>query len=246
MIPGLDVVFEDPWLLVVDKPPGLLMHPSWLDRHETDTLASRVKTYLLAKNELAKVHTVHRLDRPTSGLVIIAKTDTAARHLAEQFRAQAVKKVYWAICRGFVPEQISVDYALTEQLDKIGDKFASKVPEPQSAQTDFRRQGCAELALPVSRYAQSRYSWVICSPHTGRKHQIRRHLKHIRHPILGDTKHGCRHHNKVALAQLGVTSLALRAVSIGFQHPVTDSWLEVEAPVTALWRQWLVQFGWNT
>ena len=245
MTPELEVIFEDEWLLVVDKPPGLLMHPSWLDRHETDTLARRVKTYLAGQNQFGKVHTVHRLDRPTSGLVIIAKTDVVARHLAEQFRAQSVQKTYWAICRGFVPEQLAVDYALTEQLDKIGDKFATKAPQAQSAQTDFRRQGCAELALPVSRYAQSRYSWVVCSPHTGRKHQIRRHLKHIRHPILGDTKHGCRHHNKVALAELGVTSLALRAVSIGFQHPVTDRWLEVQAPLTELWRQWLVRFGWR-
>jgi len=241
---SLVIVYEDEWLLVVDKPSGLLMHPSWLDRKEKDTLASRIKAYLSGGGYQGKVHTVHRLDRPTSGLVMIAKDDEVAKKLAEQFKERSIKKIYWAICRGFAPELTVVDYALKEELDKIGDKHASKPREEQTAKTSFRRLGIAECAAPVSRYNKSRYSWLECSPLTGRKHQIRRHLKHIRHPILGDTKYGCRHHNKVAKNEFELGSLALRSVSIGFTHPVKNCWIEVDAPVNQQWTKWLKWLGW--
>lgn len=238
---SLNIVYEDEFLLVVDKPSGLLMHPSWLDKHETDTLASRVKTYLNG----AKVHTVHRLDRPTSGLVVIAKQDETARALAAQFAGRDVEKRYWAIVRGFTAEQFVIDNPITEELDKIADRDASQVRLPQSAVTDIERLGIAELAMPVSNYQQARFSWLLCTPQTGRKHQIRKHLKHIRHPIISDTRYGCRHNNKVAIESLGIHSLALRAVSLSFQHPNTLQPVTFNAPLSAEWTNWLQTLGWS-
>ncbi len=240
----LNIVLEDDYLLVVDKPAGLLMHPSWLDKHETDTLASRVKQYFVDQGYKGKVHTVHRLDRPTSGLVVIAKQDSVAKALGEQFRNNEVHKVYWAITRGFTPEIFEVNEPITEELDKIADRDASKVREPQPAKTSFKRLGIAELALPVSRYPKSRYSLVECRPVTGRKHQIRKHLKHIRFPILGDTRYGCRHNNKVYTRHFNQPSLALRAISISFVHPVTLNRVSINSGESECWSGWLNTIGW--
>lgn len=238
---SLNIVYEDEFLLVVDKPAGLLMHPSWLDKHETDTLASRVKHYLGG----AKVHTVHRLDRPTSGLVVIGKQDSIARALAEQFAGRTVEKTYWAIVRGFTPESLIIDHPITEELDKIADRDASQLRQPQPAVTHFQRLGISELALPVSHYSKARYSWLQCSPKTGRKHQIRKHLKHIRHPIVSDSRYGCRHNNKLAAQSLGIHSLALRAISLSFQHPMTHQTLNCKLSLNDEWAEWLMRLGWS-
>ncbi|MDN3649340.1 pseudouridine synthase [Reinekea marina] len=238
---NLDIVFEDEDLLVVDKPAGLLMHPSWLDKREKDTLASRVKTYLNG----AKVHTIHRLDRPTSGLVVIAKKDNVAKLLAAQFAERGVKKTYWAITRGFTPEHFIVNHELTEELDKIADKHASKDREAQTAITHFKRIGISSVNINVGRYPQGRYSLVECSPITGRKHQIRRHLKHERFPIIGDSKYGCRHNNQAAFEHLNMNSLALRAVRIEFIHPSTGLPISLETDKNSQWAQWFDRLGWQ-
>lgn len=245
MCTPVKVLYEDEYLLALDKPAGLLMHPSWIDRNETDTLAGRVKEYFVNKDIESKVHTVHRLDRPTSGVVLIAKSDEIACSLADQFKQGLVHKTYWAITRGFCPEELTVDHPLKEELDKIADKDASKEREAQSAITHFKRLAIAELSVPVSRYSKSRFSLLECKPVTGRKHQIRRHLKHIRHPILCDSRYGCRHHNKLASNSLAMSSLALRAVSIEFAHPKTNKLMRIEAPLNDVWSTNLEQFGWR-
>ena len=241
----LNIVYQDDYLLILDKPAGLLMHPSWLDRSESDTLAGRVKQYLATVDPAAKVHTIHRLDRPTSGLVIIAKQDAAAKSLLEQFAQRQVSKTYWAVCRGFAPSEQSIEQPLKEELDKIADKFADTEKAAQPAQTFIKRLAISELAIPVSRYPKMRLSWLECMPQTGRKHQIRRHLKHIRHPIIGDTRHGCRHINQ-ALKRHGVDlSLALRAVTLTFQHPQSGHQMTIKAPQSEQWQAWFMCFGWS-
>ena len=240
----LNIVYEDDVLLVVDKPSGLLMHPSWLDRRETDTLAGRAKTYLAQQSEVTKVHTVHRLDRPTSGLVVMCKDDHAAKALVEQFQGQTVKKRYWAVCRGFAPVAETVDYPLVEEHDRIADRFADSDKPAQEAITEFRRLGITELAIPVSRYPKMRLSWMECQPVTGRKHQIRRHLKHLRYPILGDTRHGCRHLNRAVEHSFGELFMGLRAVEISFKHPVSHEPLTFSVGADNIWSQWLDRLGW--
>ncbi len=241
----LKIVYEDDVLLVVDKPSGLLMHPSWLDKREKDTLASRVKAYFADNYDGLTVHTVHRLDRPTSGMVVIAKDTETAKTLSDQFANGQVKKTYWAICRGFAPESGFIDHALKEEHDKIADKFVDEDKPAQEAQTSFRRLGICELASPVSKYQKTRLSWLECEPLTGRKHQIRRHLKHIRYPIIGDTRHGCRHHNRSLAESVGIQSMALRAVRLIFKHPISGKEIDLQAPLDLHWSGWLQQLGWR-
>lgn len=238
----LNILYEDEHLLAVDKPAGLLMHPSWLDRAETDTLAGRVKRYWQG----AKVHTIHRLDRPTSGVVLIARSDAVARRLADAFRQQRIDKTYWAIARGFTDRRIDCDHPLKEELDAIADRQARTDKAAQPARTRFRRLAISALDAPVSRYPQARFSLLECRPDSGRKHQIRRHLKHLRHPILGDTRYGDRHQNRWALAHLpAANSLMLRAVRLGFEHPVSGFYTVISAGLSPQWRSVLNCFGWS-
>ncbi len=235
------ILYEDEWLLAVDKPAGLLMHPSPIDPRETDTLAGRIKDYLGG----ATPHTIHRLDRPTSGVVLIARTVEVARLLADQFSRHQVTKQYWAITRGFTPESFECDKALKEELDDLADRQARADKSAQEARTSFRRLAISEVGIPVSRYPKARFSLVSCHPHTGRKHQIRRHLKSLRYPIIGDTRYGDRHHNHWAGDRLPLKSLALRAVSIGFHHPVTQVYTVIYAGLAPAWSATLQELGWH-
>lgn len=237
----LTILYEDDELLAVDKPAGLLMHPSWLDKAETDTLAGRVKRYWQG----AKVHTIHRLDRPTSGVVLIARHHAVARTLADAFRERRVAKIYWAIVRGFTDLSIDCHHPLKEELDAIADRQARTDKDAQPARTQFRRLGISTLNTPVSRYPQARFSLLECRPYTGRKHQIRRHLKHLRHPILGDTRYGDRHQNRWAKAQLPHHSLMLRAMQIGFEHPLSGEYTVISAGLSPQWQTVLNCFGWH-
>lgn len=236
----LSVLYEDEWLLAVDKPAGLLMHPSWIDRHATDTLAGRVKAYLGG----AKAHTLHRLDRPTSGVVVLARRDETARELADQFRQHRVAKTYWALARGFTAERFLCEKPLKEELDPIADRRARPDKPAQEAITEFERLAITELDAPVSRYPKARFSLLACTPQSGRKHQIRRHLKSLRHPIVGDTRYGDRHQNRFAGEHLPMTSLALRAMSIGFHHPHTGIYTVIYSGASTPWRLTLEALGW--
>ncbi|WP_051207183.1 pseudouridine synthase [Saccharospirillum impatiens] len=240
MADPLCVLYEDDWLLAIDKPAGLLMHPSWIDRSVTDTLAGRAKTYL----DGGPVHTVHRLDRPTSGVVLIGKSTAVARHLAEQFARRSVKKTYWALARGFTADAFGCDRALLEEPDAISDRKTQQNKAAQPAQTQFQRLAVAEVGQAVSRYPKARVSLLECRPQTGRKHQIRRHLKSVRHPILGDTRYGDRHHNHWAQQHLAIKSLALRAMEVTLSHPVSGNRLCIRAGLNRDWTQLLYQLGW--
>lgn len=236
----LTVLYEDEWLLAVDKPAGLLMHPSWIDRHATDTLAGRVKAYLGG----AKAHTLHRLDRPTSGVVLLARSNDVAGALADQFRHQQVTKTYWALARGFTAERFVCAKPLKEELDPIADRHARPDKPAQEATTQFQRLAISELAAPVSRYPKARFSLLACMPQTGRKHQIRRHLKSLRHPIIGDTRYGDRHQNRFAREHLALDSLGLRAMSIGFVHPSTQVYTVIYSGLSTPWQRTLEALGW--
>lgn len=242
MAEPLCILYEDDWLLAIDKPAGLLMHPSWIDRSATDTLAGRAKHYMKS----APVHTVHRLDRPTSGIVLIGKTVEVARHLSGQFASRSVKKTYWALARGFTADDFDCDKALLEEPDAVSDRKAQQNKAAQPAHTAFRRLAIAEVGASVSRYPKARVSLLECRPQTGRKHQIRRHLKTLRHPILGDTRYGDRHHNHWALQHLVLNSLALRAMELSLSHPETGERLRIRAGLNGDWADLLRQLGWYT
>jgi tRNA pseudouridine65 synthase len=194
-LPRLAVLHRDDDVLVVDKPSGLAIHRGAAVEH--DTVAAR-----LAEHEPG-ASAVHRLDRGTSGALVVARYAEAARALAEAFEAGRVAKCYVALVRGEVgPAEVLVDHAIP------GDEGGPRV----GARTRIR--GLATLAIAGSPLREARYSWIEARPETGRFHQVRRHAKHLGHPIVGDTNYGRSEHNALVRERFGIARLALHASAV--------------------------------
>lgn len=235
----LPVIYQDEHVFVVNKPTGLLVHRSEIDRHETRFALQ------IARNQIGqRVYPVHRLDKPTSGVLIFALNPGAARTISTAIEEKMVRKTYHAVVRGYSPEEGYIDHALKEELDKYTDHQARQNKPPQSAMTLYRRLATIELPVEVEGYPRSRYSLVECTPETGRKHQIRRHMKHINHPIIGDAKHGRGRHNRYFKAELGAGRLLLHASQMQLPHPVTGENLNFDAPVDNTLQHLFERFDW--
>jgi tRNA pseudouridine65 synthase len=212
----LSIIYQDEYLIAINKPSGLLVHRSMLDKHETQFAVQ------LLRDQIGQyIFPVHRLDRPTSGVLVFALSADIARKLGEQFAAQTIEKTYLAIVRGHIKDDGEINYALKEKLDKIADKLTKQDKPAQQAVTFFNRLDKFELPFAVSKYASARYSLVQLMPKTGRKHQLRRHLAHINHPIVGDTAHGDGKHNTFIRQQFNFNQLALTCKSMLLIHPVS-------------------------
>ncbi len=240
-----EVIYRDEYLVAVNKPSGLLVHRSLIDRHET-----RFAVQLVRDQIGQYVYPVHRLDKPTSGVLLFGLSSDSARRLSAQFAARTVHKHYLAVVRGHCPEEGRIDHALKQELDRIADhdrRRERSVQErpPQQAVTHYRRLATVEIPLAVDRYPQTRYSLVALRPETGRKHQLRRHLKHIGYPIIGDAKHGKGVHNRFFQTQYDCRRLLLACTALEFSHPVTGRALMLQATLDTPFLRVLAAFGWQ-
>lgn len=236
----LEIIYQDEWLVAVNKPSGWLVHRSWLDRHETVFVMQTVR------DQIGKhVFTVHRLDRPTSGVLLMALSSEVAHLLSQQFENHQIQKRYHAVTRGWLEDSAVLDYPLVEELDKIADKKAVQNKDPQPAVTHYRGLATVEMPVPVGRYPTARYSLVELEPKTGRKHQLRRHMSHLRHPMIGDSKHGDLRQNRAAAEHFGCQRLMLHASQLSLNHPVTGEQLCLRASLDDTWMQMMSQFGWR-
>lgn len=236
----LDILFEDDNLIAVNKPSGLLVHPSWIAPRGTPNLTSMLREYLQGT-----AYTIHRLDRPTSGVIVFGKNKETAQRMNQKFADRDVQKTYLCMTRGYTPEGDVIDYPLKEKLDKLADKMSNPDKPAQEAVSEYRRLGTVELPIAVGRYPASRYSLVEVKPKTGRKHQIRRHMKHISHPLVGDTKHGDGRHNQAFRDHFELDRLLLMAIELSFRHPESGELLTLKAPVDSSVDQLFSQFGWS-
>ncbi len=236
----LEILYKDEYLVVINKPSGLLVHKSMIDRHEIYYAMKMLRDQIGAW-----VYPVHRLDKPTSGVLLFALDSHTAKLLNEQFKAHTTKKKYIAVVRGYTKESGVIDHALKEKLDKISDKDAKKDKAAQDAITEYEKVATIEIDRAVGRYEKTRYSLVELLPKTGRKHQLRRHMKHISHHILGDTKYGRGEHNKFIRAEYGVHRLLLHCVSLELQHPYTKKELLFRAKLDATFQKLFNTFGWQ-
>ena len=236
----LSIIYQDEYLVAVYKPPGLLVHRSLIDKHETQFAMQMVRDQIGQH-----VFPVHRLDRPTSGVLLFALSSEIARELTEQFTQQQVNKVYYAVVRGYTDDEGLIDYALKEKLDKIADKMADKDKPAQEAQTYYQTLSRFELPHPVGRYACARFSLVRLEPKTGRKHQLRRHMSHISHPIVGDTTHGDGKQNKFARQLYAFNGLALTCNQLTLKHPVSGEPLLLQAEFDERLVKLLAAWGWD-
>lgn len=235
----LTLLYRDNRIAIFNKPSGLLLHRSFIDRHE------KLFALQMARNLLGqRVYPVHRLDRPTSGLLLFALSPEDAATLTESFTSGAVSKTYLAICRGIPPESGVIDYPLIEEQDRC-DPYRQEGKEAQSAVTCFRRLAAVELEHRVGRYPTSRYSLVEATPATGRRHQIRRHFKHIFHPLIGDVNYGEGRHNRFFREEFGCARLLLHASGLTFPHPEDGRLLTVQAPLDPVFAAIVDTLGWN-
>lgn len=222
----LEILYRDEFLVAINKPSGLLVHRSPIDRHETEFAVQ------ILRDQIGQfVYPVHRLDKPTSGVLLFALDKESARLMGEQFMSRESKKSYIAVVRGYVDESGVIEHALVEKLDKIADKNASKNREPQEATTEYERLATVELSFAVGKYDKTRYSLVKLHPLSGRKHQLRRHMKHISHHILGDTKYGRGEHNKFIREEFGCHRMLLHAQELQIRHPHINEMLIIQAPL---------------
>ena len=224
--PELEILYQDDYVVAINKPSGLLVHRSWLDTHATEFAVQKLRDQIGQH-----VYPVHRLDRPTSGVLLFVLDKDSARHLMQQFIDQTTEKNYLAVVRGHLDQGI-LDYPLKYQYDKIADKKADMTKPPQEAVTEYRCLAKTEIPIAVGPYPASRYSLMELIPKTGRKHQLRRHMKHLRHPIVGDTSHGDGKHNTMFRENFAIHRLLLHAAYLSFTHPKTDQKIEVHAPIT--------------
>ena len=237
----LEILYRDEFLVAINKPSGLLVHKSMIDRHE---IYFAMK---MLRNQIgAWVYPIHRLDKPTSGVLLFALDSHTAKLMSEQFTAHSIEKTYIAIGRGYVADEGIIEHALKEKLDKISDRDASKYKEAQEAVTAFRCLGQVEIDASVGRYETVRYSLVELKPRTGRKHQLRRHMKHINHHLLGDTKYGRGEHNKFVREQYDMHRLLLHAKSLKIMHPYTQKELLIEAPLDETFTRMLEAFHFSS
>nr|WP_040459294.1 tRNA pseudouridine(65) synthase TruC [Gayadomonas joobiniege] len=222
----LQILYQDAWMVAVNKPSGLLVHRSMIDRHETQFAMQMVRDQIGQR-----VYPVHRLDRPTSGVLLMALSSHGAKLISAIIEARKVAKTYLAICRGHLNDEGVIDHPLSENLDKIADRHKSGHNLPKDAITAYRCIEQSEIPVAINRYPSSRFSLLQLNPVHGRKHQIRRHLAHLRHPILCDVNYGDNKYNRYFKAQLADARLALHASRLELPHPINGQMLTIDAPL---------------
>ncbi|MDA8693504.1 pseudouridine synthase [Saprospiraceae bacterium] len=196
------IAFENETIIGFNKPHGLLVHKSSIARDAKEFALQWVRDY-----SGSKVYLAHRLDRKTSGVLLFAKTEEENSYLQTVFRERKITKVYKALVRGYTDNSGVIDYALTNDRQIT-----------QDALTTYSTISRFEIPLETRTHPSSRYSLVRLMPETGRYHQLRKHMAHIRHPIIGDRPHGCNKQNRLWKEHFQMTTMLLHAESLEFTH----------------------------
>jgi tRNA pseudouridine65 synthase len=227
-MPMLEIIYRDEHLIAINKPHGLLVHRSSIAAD-----ASEFALQLLRDQIGMKVNPVHRIDRKTGGILLFAFNKEVEIAMQKAFMENQVSKKYLAIVRGHTPDTESIDYPLRKENGTLQDAFTSY--------TTLKR---AELDIALGKHPTSRYSLVEAVPTTGRMHQLRKHLSHIFHPIIGDRTHGCNKQNKLFLEQWEMTTMLLHASQLTFKHPISDDEVMIEAVLQPEFSRVMEIMGW--
>jgi len=210
---SLEIIYQDKYLVGINKPHNLMVHPS--DKSDDE----RPTAMYLLKEQLKKwIYVTHRLDSKTSGALLFAVNSKVQKKINSQFENRLNKKTYYTIVRGYTDDKDTIDYDLTNTKGKT-----------QSAITHYQTIARTEIDLPHGDHDTSRYSLVKVMPETGRYHQIRKHLAHIDHPIIGDRPHGCNKQNRLFKTHFNSTDMFLHAWSLTFMHPRLEEEVTIQA-----------------
>ncbi len=218
----IPILYEDDQLVGVAKPSGMFVHRSAADRSATEFVVQTVRDQLRCF-----VYPVHRLDRPTSGVLLLAKSSEAAAIYAAMFAERQVQKTYLALVRGHTQDSGKIDRPLVSDKGR-GKPVTNPHSVPQDAETCYRTLEKLEAGFASGRHETTRCSLVEASPKSGRYHQIRRHLTGISHPVVGDADHGDTKFNRAFQQHAGVTRLMLAAVRVSFLHPISKEQIIID------------------
>ena len=210
----LEILYQDEHIVAINKPHGLAVHASKM--HKFDEFFA----LQLLRDQLGqKVYPSHRLDKKTSGVLLFALEKELDGPCQVMFANNEVEKVYHALLRGHLLEDGKVDYALTNNQGKV-----------QEAISNYTVLKNYEINVPFGHFQTSRYCLVELKPESGRYHQLRKHMAHIMHPIIGDRPHGCNKQNKLWKEKYQIDSMFLHAKTLIFLHPVTQEKIQIDAP----------------
>jgi tRNA pseudouridine65 synthase len=227
----IEILYQDDALLAVNKPANLAVHRSKFVGPADEFLID-----LLREQVGDDVYLAHRLDRATSGVLLVARSKEIAAALGEQFMQRSVHKQYLAVVRGWPePAEGLVDYPLPGSRD-TGPR--------REARTRYRRLATIEAPIALGRYPQQRYALVLAEPESGRFRQIRKHFAHIHHPVIGDCQHGRGDHNRLYKQHFGCHRMLLHAWRIRFAHPVSGAPMHLQAPLDEAFAALLDRFAW--
>ena len=228
----IDILFEDKFCIIVNKPNNVLVHHSYYSRNiKDDSLLQLLRKQFVDAN----FYPVHRLDRKTSGIILLAKEKEFVSKFQDLFTSQAIQKKYYALVRGFCDDNGVID---------------TRVKNPDTgvykdALTHYKTISQITLNIPVKPYETSRYSVLELEPKTGRMHQLRKHANKIAHPIIGDHKYGNRHHNQMFETNFDLDLLFLHAHSLEFVHPFTNQKLLVTKKTPSFWNTFFNKVNWS-
>ncbi len=213
----LDILFEDASIIVINKPAGLVVHPAAGNQEHTlvNALLYHCRGELAGIGGVERPGIVHRLDKGTSGCIVVAKTDQAHKSLVAQFKSRDVKKIYRAVCIGKFDRPSGRIETVIGRSERDRKKMSATVSRGRPAMTDYQ---------VLKQFAG--FALVELRIHTGRTHQIRVHMAHIGHPVLGDTTYGGARHSNISVARP-----LLHAYKLSFTHPQSGKVMEFTAPL---------------
>jgi tRNA pseudouridine65 synthase len=223
----LEILYQDEHLVAINKPPDLLVHRT--------KIAKDVKEFALQilRDQLEKhVFPIHRLDRKTSGVLLFALNEEILKVMHRSFAEKKVHKKYLAIVRGFTGDEGTINYSLRKENGVM-----------QEAITNYKTLAKTEINVALGKHPTSRYSLLEIQPETGRKHQIRKHMAHILHPIIADRPHGCNRQNKLFKEKFGLMTMMLHAHSVEFIHPADGKQITLTADVNAEFKRMIKTLG---
>ncbi|KGL63491.1 pseudouridine synthase [Polaribacter sp. Hel1_85] len=229
---NLQVIFEDDYLICVHKPNNMLVHHA---RHSRNVAEEISLLQLIEQEKGLKVYPIHRLDRKTSGIILLAKETQFVSKFQDLFTANEIQKTYYGVVRGFSPETKVIDSPVKGRDANVH----------KEALTHLKTLEQVTLDIPVKPYDSSRYSLVELAPKTGRMHQLRVHANKISHPLIGDTKYGDKNHDMMFDENFGWKNMFLHAGKLAFNHPFTNEDLVLKAPFPKDWIALFKEFKWK-
>ena len=227
----IPIIYQDEYIICVAKPNNVLVHHAHHSRNVAD---EKSLLQLLDEQVGGKFYPIHRLDRKTSGIILLAKETYHVSKFQDLFTADQIQKTYYGVVRGFSPESKIIDSPVKGRDSNVH----------KEALTHLKTLAQVTLDIPVKPYDSSRYSLVELSPKTGRMHQLRVHSNKISHPLIGDTKYGDKNHDVMFEENFGWKNMFLHAGKLEFKHPFTEEDLILKASFPDDWNSLFKAFSW--